>query len=47
MMTRLPSLPVVKTLDEFNYEFAKGVKRDQLDDLAGLGFVSDVRMWCR
>jgi hypothetical protein len=31
--------PVVKMLDEFNYDFAKGVKRSQIEELAGLGFV--------
>jgi DNA replication protein DnaC len=38
-MTRLAGFPVVKTLDEFNYDFAKGVKRSQIEELAGLGFV--------
>jgi DNA replication protein DnaC len=28
-----------KTLDDFNYGFAKGVKRSQIEDLAGLGFI--------
>ena len=39
MMTRLAGFPVIKTLDAFNYEFAKGVKRSQIEDLAGLGFI--------
>ncbi|MES2758756.1 MAG: ATP-binding protein [Pseudomonadota bacterium] len=30
---------MVKTLDEFNYDFAKGVKRSQIEERAGLGFV--------
>ena len=39
MMTRLAGFPAVKTLDDFNYDFAKGVKKSQLEELAGLGFV--------
>jgi DNA replication protein DnaC len=39
MMTRLAGFPVIKTLDAFNYEFAKGVKRSQIEELAGLGFI--------
>lgn len=39
MMTRLAGFPVVKTLDDFNYDFAKGVRRSQIEELAGLGFV--------
>ncbi len=38
-MTRLAGFPAVKTLDEFSFEFAKGVKRSQIEELAGLGFV--------
>jgi DNA replication protein DnaC len=30
---------VIKTLDDFDYEFAQGVKRSQIEELAGLGFV--------
>lgn len=39
MLTRLAGFPALKTLDEFNFEFAKGIKRGQIDELAGLGFV--------
>lgn len=39
MMTRLAGFPAIKTLDGFNYEFAKGVKRSQVEELAGLGFI--------
>ena len=39
MMTRLAGFPAIKTLDDFDYAFATGVKRSQLDELAGLGFV--------
>jgi DNA replication protein DnaC len=38
-LTRLAGFPVVKTLDDFDYDFAKGVKRSQIEELAGLGFV--------
>ena len=34
MMTRLAGFPAVKTLDEFSFEFAKGVKRSQIEELA-------------
>jgi DNA replication protein DnaC len=39
MMTRLAGFPAIKTLEQFNYDFAKGVKRSQIEELAGLGFV--------
>jgi len=39
MFTRLAGFPAIKTLDEFDYEFAQGVKRSQIEELAGLGFV--------
>ncbi len=39
MMTRLAGFPAIKTLEQFNYEFAKGVKRSQVEELAGLGFI--------
>jgi DNA replication protein DnaC len=39
MLTRLAGFPVIKTLDDFSYDFAKGVKKSQVEDLAGLGFV--------
>ena len=38
-LTRLAGFPVVKTLEQFSYDFAKGVKRSQIEELAGLGFV--------
>jgi DNA replication protein DnaC len=31
--------PALKILDEFNFDFAKGIKRGQIDELAGLAFV--------
>ena len=39
MLTRLAGFPAIKTLEEFDYNFAAGVKRSQIDELAGLGFV--------
>ena len=39
MMTRIAGFPAIKTLEQFNYEFAKGVKRSQIEELAGLGFI--------
>ena len=38
MMTRLAGFPAIKTPDDFNYDFAKGVKKSQIEELAGLGF---------
>ncbi len=39
MLTRLAGFPAIKTLDNFDYEFAQGVKRSQIEEIAGLGFV--------
>lgn len=39
LLTRLAGFPAIKTLDDFDYEFAQGVKRSQIEELAGLGFV--------
>ena len=39
MMTRLVGFPAIKTLDDFSYDFAKGVKKSQIEELAVLGFV--------
>jgi len=39
MLTRLAGFPAIKTLEEFDYAFAAGVKRSQIDELAGLAFV--------
>lgn len=39
MMTRIAGFPAIKTLEQFNYDFAKGVKRCQIEELAGLGFI--------
>ncbi len=39
MLTRLAGFPAIKTLEDFDYDFAAGVKHSQIDELAGLGFV--------
>jgi DNA replication protein DnaC len=39
LLTRLAGFPAIKTLEDFDDDFAAGVKRSQLDELAGLGFV--------
>ena len=36
MLTRLAGFPAIKTLDDFDYGFAAGVKRSQIEELAGL-----------
>lgn len=39
MLTRLAGFPAIKTLEDFDCDFAAGVKRSPIDELAGLGFV--------
>ena len=39
MLTRLAGFPAIKTLEDFDYAFAAGVNKSQIDELAGLGFV--------
>lgn len=38
-LTRMAGFPAIKTLEAFNYDFAKGVKKSQVEELAGLGFI--------
>ena len=38
-MTRLAGFPAIKTLDEFDYEFAPGVPKATLAELSGLAFI--------
>ena len=38
LLTRLAGFPAIKTLEQFDYDFAQGVKRSQIDEIAGLGF---------
>jgi DNA replication protein DnaC len=40
ILTRLAGFPAVKTLDAFDYDFAVGVKRAQIDELASLSFIA-------
>lgn len=39
MLTRLAGFPAIKTLEDFDYSFAGGLKRSQIDELASLTFV--------
>ena len=39
MLTRLAGFPAIKTLEDFDYPFAAGVNKSQIDELAGLGFI--------
>jgi DNA replication protein DnaC len=39
MLTRLAGFPAIKTLEDFDYGFATGLKRGQVEELAGLTFV--------
>lgn len=39
MLTRLAGFPAIKTLDDFDYAFAPGVRRAQIEELAALGFI--------
>lgn len=38
-MTRLAGFPAIKTLEEFDYEFAPGVPKATLAELSGLTFI--------
>lgn len=39
MLTKLATFPVVKTLEQFDFEAAPGVPKARLQELAGLAFV--------
>jgi DNA replication protein DnaC len=39
VLTRLAGFPAIKTLDEFDYEFAIGVKRKAIEELKSLSFI--------
>jgi len=39
LLTRMAGFPAIKTLDSFDWRFAQGVKRSQIEELAGLGFI--------
>ena len=39
ILTRMAGFPAIKTLEGFSFEFAKGVKKSQIEELAGLGFI--------
>jgi DNA replication protein DnaC len=38
-LTRLAGFPAIKTLDQFDYEFATGVPKATLQELSGLAFI--------
>jgi DNA replication protein DnaC len=39
MLTRIAGFPAIKTLEAFDFSFATGAPRQQIQELAGLGFV--------
>jgi DNA replication protein DnaC len=39
MLLKLATLPAVKTLEQYDFGFASGAPRSQIQELAGLAFV--------
>lgn len=39
MLTRLAGFPAIKTLESFDYDFASGVQRARIEELAALSFI--------
>ena len=39
MLTRIAGFPALKTLESYDFAFASGAPRQQIQELAGLGFV--------
>ena len=39
ILTRIAGFPAIKTLDAFDFTFATGAPRQQIQELTGLGFV--------
>ena len=39
MLTRIAGFPALKTLEAYDFAFATGTPRQQIQELAGLGFV--------
>jgi DNA replication protein DnaC len=39
MLTRIAGFPALKTLEAYNFAFASSAPRQQIQELAGLGFV--------
>lgn len=39
MLTRMAGFPSIKTLDEFDFSFAQGVSRKQIEELSSLAFI--------
>lgn len=46
MLTRLAGFPAIKTLDDFDYQFAAGVKRVRLMNWLDWALLSAMRTWC-
>ena len=46
MLTRLAGFPAIKTLEDFDYSFAAGVKKSQIDELASLALSNATRTSC-
>ena len=40
MLTRIAGFPAIKTLDDFDYNFALGVKRQIIEGLGSLSFIA-------
>jgi DNA replication protein DnaC len=38
-LVRMAGLPAIKTLDQYDYDFAVGAPKKQIDELASLGFI--------
>lgn len=39
LLTRMAGFPAIKTLDGFDWRFAQGIKRSQIEELASLSFI--------
>jgi len=42
MLTRTAGFPAIKTLEAYDFTFARGAPRTQIQELASLGFVERV-----
>ena len=47
MLSRVAGFPAIKTLDQFDFEFAVGAPRQQIQQLAGLSFIERGVRPCR
>ena len=46
MLSRVAGFPAIKTLDQFDFEFAVGAPRQQIQQLAGLSFIERAENVC-